>query len=251
MTVTPDNLDQIADTVRACLSAGFCMLSFQPAAYMGDDRRWGNGYRSFSSDEVWAQLEAGAGVRLPWQVMQYGDNRCNRTAIGVLVGHRWVPLLDDTEPEDLLVRDLYYRHFGGANIGSTPPALFALKLTRLLLTHPHLITTGTRWLRRVLARAGGTRTVLAQAHRHQIRPLTFAMHSFIDADAVGPAWALMRRGEVSDDTRVRDAQERLEACVYSMAHPGTGELVPACVQHSVLDPAENAGLRTLLPIIQR
>jgi hypothetical protein len=34
-----------------------------------------------------------------------------------------------------------------------------------------------------------------------------------------------------------------------MAHPENGTLVPACVQHSVLDPAENAQLRTLLPIV--
>lgn len=33
-----------------------------------------------------------------------------------------------------------------------------------------------------------------------------------------------------------------------MAHPETGELVPACVQHSVLDPVENVALRRLLPL---
>lgn len=33
-----------------------------------------------------------------------------------------------------------------------------------------------------------------------------------------------------------------------MAHPDTGTLVPACVQHSMLDPQENIELRRLLPI---
>jgi hypothetical protein len=33
-----------------------------------------------------------------------------------------------------------------------------------------------------------------------------------------------------------------------MAHPEDGTLVPACVQHSILDPQENVALRTLLPI---
>ena len=33
-----------------------------------------------------------------------------------------------------------------------------------------------------------------------------------------------------------------------MAHPETGTLVPACVQHAVLDPAENARLPELLPV---
>jgi hypothetical protein len=36
-----------------------------------------------------------------------------------------------------------------------------------------------------------------------------------------------------------------------MAHPETGELVPACVQHSVLDPQENFSLAALLPIPRR
>jgi hypothetical protein len=42
--------------------------------------------------------------------------------------------------------------------------------------------------------------------------------------------------------------ERLGACSYAMAHPETGRLVPACVQHSVLDPAENSALARLLPL---
>ncbi len=45
------------------------------------------------------------------------------------------------------------------------------------------------------------------------------------------------------------AQERLASCHYAMAPPETGELVPACVQHCVLDPVENIELRKLLPIV--
>ena len=37
----------------------------------------------------------------------------------------------------------------------------------------------------------------------------------------------------------------------AMAHPENGTLVPACVQHSVLEPGEDAGLRTLLPLVER
>ena len=226
------------------------MMSFQPAAYMGDSRRWGEDYRSFSSDDVWAQVETGIGTRLPWRVMQYGDNRCNRTAIGVCLGERWVPLLDDADLTDLQIRDLYYQHFGGANIGATSPALFIVRLARLFIRRPTLVALESRWLARIVHRAGGLRRAVSCAVRGEVRPLTFVMHSFIDADAVGPAWELIRRGEASDDPRVRAAQERLEACVYHMAHPETGELIPACVQHSVLDPAENKTLRNLLPVIQ-
>ncbi|MGH3438894.1 MAG: hypothetical protein ACRDRN_20785 [Sciscionella sp.] len=31
--------------------------------------------------------------------------------------------------------------------------------------------------------------------------------------------------------------------------PGKGQPIPACVQHSVLDPGENAAMRTILPIV--
>ena len=44
------------------------------------------------------------------------------------------------------------------------------------------------------------------------------------------------------------APQRLRACSYAMAHPDDGRLVPACVQHSVLDPQENLALRRILPV---
>ena len=56
---------------------------------------------------------------------------------------------------------------------------------------------------------------------------------------------------MSDDPRILETQERLQACFYGMAHPETGEIVPACVQHSVLDPQENLELVTRLPLPRR
>jgi hypothetical protein len=67
---------------------------------------------------------------------------------------------------------------------------------------------------------------------------------------VKPAWELMQHGQVSGDARIRATQERPAACHYAMAHPEDGTLVPACVQHCVLDPQENRELRTLLPLPQ-
>jgi hypothetical protein len=81
-----------------------------------------------------------------------------------------------------------------------------------------------------------------------VRPVSYVMHQFMDAADVQPAWELMRRGKRSDDPRIRATQERLAACHYAMAHPEDGTLVPACVQHSVLDPGENRDLRVLLPL---
>jgi hypothetical protein len=71
----------------------------------------------------------------------------------------------------------------------------------------------------------------------------------MDARVVRPAWELMRAGRTAEDPAVRAAQERLSACFYAMAHPETGELVPACVQHAVLDPAENIALARELPLL--
>ncbi|MDQ3294365.1 MAG: hypothetical protein M3527_07950 [Actinomycetota bacterium] len=78
--------------------------------------------------------------------------------------------------------------------------------------------------------------------------MTYVVHNFMDAADVAPAWRLMQAGRVASDPTVRATQERLSACTYAMAHPETGELVPACVQHSVLDPGENERLRRLLPL---
>jgi hypothetical protein len=105
------------------------------------------------------------------------------------------------------------------------------------------VPLAVRWAGRLVRRAG-----IGRLLRHGARPLTFVMHSFMDAADVRPAWELLRRGETSTDPRIRATQERLAACSYSMAHPETGELVPACAQHAVLDPGENAALRRLLPL---
>ncbi|MFA7324570.1 MAG: hypothetical protein WC005_09445, partial [Candidatus Nanopelagicales bacterium] len=50
MTVTPANVGQVAEVVRATMSMGFSMLSFQPAAFVGDERRWDAGYRGLTND---------------------------------------------------------------------------------------------------------------------------------------------------------------------------------------------------------
>jgi hypothetical protein len=64
------------------------------------------------------------------------------------------------------------------------------------------------------------------------------------------AWELMQRGETAEDPAVRATQERLQACSYAMAHPESDELVPACAQHSVLDPGENLRLQDELPLME-
>ena len=244
MTVTPRNLDQIAGVIRDCHGYGFGLFSFQPAAFIGDDRRWHEGYRDTTADSVWAQVEAGAGTRLPFRALQVGDERCNRTTYGFYVGQDYFPILDDEDPADLAVRDAFLTSFGGISFSGTPVPLLLAKVVRVAARHPGAVVPFAGWL----ARTGHTVGLRRLLRHRRIRPVTFVMHSFMDAADVAPAWQAMQRGQVSDDPRIAETQQRLAACSYAMAHPETGELVPACVQHSVLDPAENVSLRALLPL---
>ena len=76
MTVTPRNLDQVAHVTEACLTIGYGMLSFQPAAQVGNPRRWREDYSGLTIDAVWREIERGVGTRLPWSHLQMGDERC-------------------------------------------------------------------------------------------------------------------------------------------------------------------------------
>jgi len=224
--------------VAACRHMGFRMLSFQPAAFIGNPSRWKHSYRALTPDLVWAEIEAGAGTRLPHGTFQFGDLRCNRTAYGAYAGDRWVPLLDDADPRDLEVRETFFRAFGGMDF-DVPPALLAAKLARVIARHPEAVPAALGWARRFARRTG---------LRGRPKALTFVMHNFMDAEQVRPAWEALKRGEVATDPELRATQERLEACSYAMAHPESDMLVPACAQHSVLDPEENRALATLLPL---
>src|SRR4051812_9882248 len=247
MTVTPGNVDQVASVVRSCRDMGFRMFSFQPAAFIGNSARWRDSYRSLSPDLVWDEISRGAGARLPWPVFQFGDARCNRTAYGALVGadSRWVPFLDDRVEADLDVRESFFATFGGMDF-DVPPLLLGARVARAFAASPSALARAGGWAGRFVRRAGGVRSLFGGGRAP--RALTFVMHNFMDAAVVRPAWELMQRGVVSEDAAVREAQERLAACSYAMAHPESGELVPACAQHGVLDPEENRALATLLPM---
>jgi hypothetical protein len=245
MTVTPTNLDQVATVVRDTRSMGFGMFSFQPAAFLGDERRWHENYRAATPDAVWAEVERGVGRRLDFHVFENGDVRCNRVAHGFYVADTWHPVLDGDDPADLAVREAFFRFFGEVNFSAESIPVIAARVLRVLLRHPVVIVVAAGWLRRAARRVGGLRR-LARA-----RPTSFVMHTFMDADQVVPAWELMQAGVPSDEPEITATQERLRACHYTMAHPENGTLVPACVQHAVLDPGENAALRTLLPLVER
>jgi MoaA/NifB/PqqE/SkfB family radical SAM enzyme len=241
MTVTPRNVDQVAEVVRDCRDMGFRMFSFQPAAFVGNRARWRDDYRALTGDDVWREIERGAGGRLHHRALQMGDPRCNRTAYGGYPAGRYVALLDEDDPRDAAWRESFLRAFGGMDFAA-PPTLVALWLARAFAREPAAFVRLAGWARRFADRAGGVRAATG------FRPVTYVMHSFMDARHVRPAWEALERGELSADPQIREAQERLQACSYAMAHPDEERLVPACVQHSVLDRQENLRLQRLLPL---
>ena len=245
MTVTPANLGQVAGVVRDGRVMGYGMFSFQPAAFVGDQRRWHEDYRDVTGDQVWAQIERGAGTTLDYRVFEHGDVRCNRAAYGFWAGDRWYAFLDGSDPRDLAVRDAFFRYLGPVNFTGIPAAPLAVRIALIAARHPRIIVLAAGWAARTLRRVG-LRRLLAR----RVRPVSYVLHQFMDAADVKPAWELMQRGQASGDPRIRATQERLAACHYAMAHPEDGTLVPACVQHCVLDPQENRDLRVLLPLPQ-
>ncbi len=243
MTVTPRNLDQVAEVARACRGMGFRMCSFQPAAFVGNAARWKDDYRAFSADAVWAGIQEGAGGRLHDGALHIGDQRCNRTAYGFHVGKRYVPLLDEDAEADRRWLDSFLAAFGGMDFAA-PPALTAARAVRGFAREPAALPRLAGWAARLVARSGGPRALL----RDRPQAMTYVMHAFMDARTVRPAWEAMERGEQTHaDPEVQATIERLRACSYAMAHPEDGRLVPACAQHSVLDPAENRRLLEVLP----
>ncbi|MGH3169017.1 MAG: hypothetical protein ACRDN0_24445, partial [Trebonia sp.] len=230
MTVTPGNVAEVAEVIRDCHAMGYSMFSFQPAAMVGDDRRWKENYREVTGDSVWAEIERGAGTRLDYRVFEHGDVRCNRVAYGFYAGERWYPFLDGGDPRDLRTRDAFFRYLGRVSFTGAPSAVLAGRLARVIARHPRIAVIAAGWAGRAARRVG---PLNLWRYRRQIRLCTFVMHHFMDAADVAPAWELMQKGETATDPRLRETQERLAACHYAMAHPETGTLVPACVQHSV------------------
>ncbi|MEY2441078.1 MAG: hypothetical protein QOJ46_504, partial [bacterium] len=194
-------------------------------------------------DEVWRRIEQGVGARLHYNAEQVGDVRCNRTAHGIYAGDRYETLLDEDDPRDARALADFIATFGGMDFEDGSRRLRAARIARAVAGHPAVLRSAMPWAARLAKRLGGPVAIA----RRRPKAVTYVMHAFMDARDVRPAWELLQRGEFSVDPKIRETQERLQACSYAMAHPETGELVPACAQHSVLDPLENLRLAELLP----
>ena len=136
MTVTPTNLDEVEEVTRDVLQMPYDMMSFQPAAFIGDDRRWKENFEEVTIDAVWTRIEAGVGQELPHKAVQFGDPRCNRHTVGVMVENRFASVLDADEPKDIAARDRFLKHYGGMIFGDIPRWALTVKVMRAILSHP-------------------------------------------------------------------------------------------------------------------
>jgi hypothetical protein len=180
-------------------------------------------------------------IGLPYRGIQFGDLRCNRVTWGAYVGDRYVALLDDVDQRDLTARDRFFEAFPGS-LGYGPLMPRAARIARAVATHPQVVPAVAGWAMRFIGRGGG----LGRQWR-DVHPTTFVMHRFMHAADVAAAWPHVDAGTMPSDPVLAETTERLRACAYSMPHAETGRMVPACAQHAVFDPAENAQLVTLLP----
>jgi hypothetical protein len=301
MTVTPGNVDEIPDIIRSCRAQGWSLMSHQPAAFVGDEARWNQSFRSIDPEKVWQKIEVSGGGRgahhcthsfqhqrkasaARCRTMCFRWATCGATAAcgesgwatrtspiprthqtmqrsgsderNVLATYVWVQL-----------RDMYLDKLGPIQLSdpSVPMFIPVIRAIRIILSDPFVcLPLLVSFLWRTMRRIGAISLLTQRVH-----PMTFVMHNFMDAESVKLASALNATNEWSADPKIKgerllvgfgipltascytqETQERLKACSYTFGHPETGELVPACVQHSVLDPGMNAKLRTLLPLLE-
>ena len=207
MTVTPRNVGQVAEVVRAARDMGFRMFSV-PAGRLhratralaggpaGDHAETTSGRRSSA-----APAHGCTGARL-----QIGDQRCNRTAYGGWVGDRYVPMLDEDDPRDRRLLSDFHRRVRRHGLRRTP-APAAARLLRAVARHPGC-AAGAAW------RARGSPPRPRAAHPRHLRHAL--VHGRGGRDAGLGAHAGRHRGR---GPGAAEAWERLQACAYAMAHP--------------------------------
>ena len=194
MTVTPANVGEIPEVIRALKKMRFSLMSHQPAAFIGDVTRWNDEFRTIDSDYVWSKIEEGFGRPLPFRMLQMGDERCNRSVWGILVGDGYFPYLEEGDDE---FRDAY---FTVARIQFTNPAVGKfipfLRLVRIILQRPlQRLVLLLRYLYLLIFVRIGLWNLMINIR--QTRPITIVMHNFMDAENVKQAHALNQRNEES------------------------------------------------------
>lgn len=223
LTVTQDNLPQIADVVRWLVRNrdAFGLVSFQPLAQVGRTRK---SQRGVTATDLWREVgRATSDFGLPLHgagPMHFGHTECTR----------FVPLLAlerpgeeprlfqgiRDEPEDVAVMSEFFAHgLGGMAFRDDLPLEKAARFLGMVRTAPGwMLGRVRRWIdARARAEAGMplSRLVLDGLRgRLRIDGLTLTSHHFMSPQ----------------ELRTPVGQERLAACVFRL--PYKGEMVPMC-----------------------
>jgi hypothetical protein len=223
LTVTQDNLPQIADVVRWLVRNrdAFGLVSFQPLAQVGRTRK---SQRGVTATDLWHEVgRATSDFGLPLHgagPMHFGHTECTR----------FVPLLAlerpgeeprlfqgiRDEPEDVAVMSEFFAHgLGGMAFRDDLPLEKAARFLGMVRTAPGWVFgRARRWIdARARAEAGMplSRLVLDGLRgRLRIDGLTVTSHHFMSPQ----------------ELQTPVGQDRLAACVFRL--PYKGEMVPMC-----------------------
>jgi hypothetical protein len=223
LTVTQDNLPQIADVVRWLVRNrdAFGLVSFQPLAQVGRTRK---SQRGVTATDLWREVgRATSDFGLPLHgagPMHFGHTECTR----------FVPLLAlerpgeeprlfqgiRDEPEDVAVMSEFFAHgLGGMAFRDDLPLEKAARFLGMVRTAPGwMFGRVRRWIdARARAEAGmplSRLVVDGLRGRLRIDGLTLTSHHFMSPQ----------------ELRTPMGQDRLAACVFRL--PYKGEMVPMC-----------------------
>ena len=124
-----------------------------------------------------------------------------------------MPLVDDRSKRDIKARDAFFRGVGGMDFYARRSLVLA-RLARAVTRRPTTIPPALSWGVRFARRAG-----LRNLVREPVHAITFALHAFMDARDVKPAWDLLQQDVMSDDPRIRTTQERLRHALMQWPIP--------------------------------
>ena len=223
LTVTRENLPQIADVVRWLLRHhdAFSLVSFQPLAQVGRTRRDQQGV---TADELWGEIARGtADFGLDLQgagSLHFGHPECTRlvpllTLEGPDGNLRAFQLIRD-HPEDMAVlSEFFARGRGGTALRDDRPLEVVARALGFIRTDPAwVLGRARRWAARRFREEAGLSLsrLLLDVLRGRLRlgGFTLTSHHF------------MSPAELCTDV----GRERLAACVFRL--PYKGEMVPMC-----------------------
>lgn len=224
MTITSDNLPQVADVVRWTIDNrdAFSLISFQPLAQVGRTRK---NLHGVTPAMLWNEIRKATqeyGLDIPGtEPMHFGHPDCTRFVPMLAVQERdttkpkLIQFIRD-EPEDVeMMKSFFENGLGGVAFRDDLPLEMAARGAGMLRREPRwLFGEVLRWINGRLRTELGTTffPLLFNGIRRKVRVdgVTLTSHHFMSPE------------ELSTDV----GQARLDACVFRLPHDG--EMIPMC-----------------------